>query len=82
MLSTPWHIARYAGTIPKQSSQHRYEITKSCRFHQDHGHDTKDCYTLKEQIEELIQRRHLNKFLPKAHETSPRPQDPLSIKLM
>ena len=27
---------------------------KYCRFHRDHGHDTADCYDLKQQIEALI----------------------------
>ena len=27
---------------------------KYCRFHWDHGHDTNECYDLKQQIENLI----------------------------
>ena len=34
---------------PNRRSKDKY-----CRFHQDHGHDTADCYDLKQQIEALI----------------------------
>ena len=36
---------------------------KSCRFHKDHGHYREDCKDLKEQIEELIRKRKLQKFI-------------------
>ena len=32
---------------------------KYCRFHRDHGHDTADCYDLKQQIEALIRQGKL-----------------------
>ncbi|XP_075654810.1 uncharacterized protein LOC142624978 [Castanea sativa] len=32
---------------------------KYCRFHQDHGHDTADCYDLKPQIKAFIRRERL-----------------------
>ena len=34
---------------PSKRSRDKY-----CRFHQDHGHDTSECYDLKQQIEALI----------------------------
>ena len=34
---------------PTKRSRNKY-----CRFHRDHGHDTTDCYDLKQQIEALI----------------------------
>ena len=34
---------------PNKRSRDKY-----CRFHQDHGHDTSECYDLKQQIEALI----------------------------
>ena len=34
---------------PNKRSRDKY-----CRFHQDHDHDTADCYNLKQQIEALI----------------------------
>lgn len=36
---------------PKKRSHDKYY-----HFHWDHGHDTNDCFDLKEQIEALIQR--------------------------
>ena len=38
---------------------------KYCRFHKDHDHYTKDCRDLKEQIEELIWKRKLQRFVKK-----------------
>ena len=38
---------------------------KYCRFHRDHGHDTADCYDLKQQIEALIREGKLQKFVSK-----------------
>nr|XP_023900523.1 uncharacterized protein LOC112012362 [Quercus suber] len=35
------------------------------RFHQDHGHDTTDCYDLKQQIEALVRQGKLQKFVSK-----------------
>ena len=38
---------------------------KYCRFHKDHGHYTEDCRDLKEQIEELIRKGKLQKYVKK-----------------
>ena len=38
---------------------------KYCRFHRDRGHDTTDCYDLKQQIEALIKQGKLQKFVRK-----------------
>ena len=38
---------------------------KYCRFHRDCGHDTTDCYDLKQQIEALIKQGKLQKFVRK-----------------
>ena len=37
-----------------QSDPTKQSRNKYCRFHYDHGHDTVDCYDLKQQIEALI----------------------------
>ena len=41
---------------PFHSSPHVHDKNKYCCFHKDHGHYTKDCRDLKEQIEELIRK--------------------------
>ena len=36
---------------------------KYCRFHRDHGHDTDECFDLKQQIKNLIRQGKLRNFL-------------------
>ena len=45
-----------------------------CRFHRDHGHDTADYFDLKQQIEALIRKGRLQKFVSKER-TNPPPQE-------
>ncbi|XP_030963820.1 uncharacterized protein LOC115984984 [Quercus lobata] len=40
---------------------------KYCRFHRDHGHDTDECYDLKQQIENLIRQGKLRHFVRSDH---------------
>ena len=49
---------------------------KYCRFHQDHGHDTTDCYDLKQQIEALIRQGKLQRFVSKEKMDPPQKQTP------
>ena len=43
-------------TFPSKLKEDPYKRSrdKYCRFHHDHGHDTADCYDLKQQIEAII----------------------------
>ena len=52
---------------PLTSSSRKRDLKKYCRFHKDHGHYTDECRDLKEQIEELIVRGKLQKFVKKDH---------------
>ncbi|XP_077248387.1 uncharacterized protein LOC143888001 [Tasmannia lanceolata] len=45
------------------SKGNRRDPSKYCRFHKDHGHDTDECWQLKEEIEQLIGRGYLKKYI-------------------
>ena len=48
---------------PLHSSPQIHNKNKYYHFHKDHGHYTEDCRDLKEQIEELIQKGKLQKYV-------------------
>ena len=46
-----------------KSDPARRDDTKYCEFHKGHGHRTNDCIQLKKEIEYLIRRGHLNRYV-------------------
>ncbi|KAL0444272.1 UNVERIFIED_CONTAM: hypothetical protein Slati_2149900 [Sesamum latifolium] len=48
---------------PMQDNPKRMKSEQFCHFHEDRGHDTEDCYNLKDEIEKLIQKGHFREFL-------------------
>ena len=46
-----------------KSDPARRDDTKYCEFHKDHGHRTDDCIQLKNEIEYLIRRGHLSRYV-------------------
>ena len=57
---------------PLHSSPNVCNKRKYCLFHKDHGYYIEDCRDLKEQIEELIQKGKLYKFVKKRESSKPR----------
>ena len=51
--------------------------TKYCEFHRDHGHQTDDCIQLRKEIEYLIRRGYLRRFIaPEGQDQAQQPQPP------
>ena len=53
----------YPGKLKRDPN--RRSRDKYCHFHGNHGHDTADCYDLKQQIKTLIKQGKLQKFIKK-----------------
>ena len=51
------------------------DATKYCRYHRGIGHNTEDCWALKDKLEELIQAGYLAQFVKRSdnHQAGPRP---------
>ncbi|RWW48723.1 hypothetical protein BHE74_00045179 [Ensete ventricosum] len=62
---------------PMRNRAKEWDCGCYCRFHYDYGHDTEECYDLKNQNEDLICRGHLDRYIRKPHEPSLRPKGPV-----
>ncbi|RWW50153.1 hypothetical protein BHE74_00043606 [Ensete ventricosum] len=58
-------------THPKERDQRRYYC-----FHRNYDHDVKEGYDLKNQIEYLSHREHLDRYMRKSHKPSPQSKGP------
>ena len=66
-----------------KSDPARRDDTKYCEFHKDHGHRTDDCIQIKKEIEYLIQRGHLSRYVaPEGRERvqTPPPRQPTLVQ--
>ena len=62
----------FPGKLKGDSSKRTRD--KYCSFHRDHGHDTANCYDLKQQIEALIRQGKLQRFVNKERADQPQEQ--------
>ena len=60
---------------PLSTSSRKCDPKKYYHFHKDYGHYTDECHNLKEQIEEMIQRGKLQKFVERDHQPQSRADD-------
>ncbi|RWV85488.1 hypothetical protein GW17_00052718 [Ensete ventricosum] len=51
---------------PMKSRPRQWDWGRYYHFHRDYGHDTEECYDLKNQIESLIHRGHLSRYVSRA----------------
>ena len=66
-----------------KSNPVRRDDTKYCEFHKDHRHRTDDCIQLKKEIEYLIRRGHLSRYMaPNGQERvqPPPPRQPTPVQ--
>ena len=60
---------------PLHSSPNMRDKKKYCRFHRDHGHLTEECRDINEQIDELIRKGKLQKYVKKGESNRFRDND-------
>ena len=59
-----------------RTDQTKIDNTRYCEFHRDHGHRTDDCIQLREEIEYLIRRGYLNRYIASEGQAQAQPPPP------
>ena len=59
-----------------RSDPTKRDNTRYCEFHRDHGHRTDDCIQLRKEIEYLIRRRYLRRFVASEGQNQTQPPPP------
>ncbi|XP_052728545.1 uncharacterized protein LOC128195325 [Vigna angularis] len=59
-------------TLQTKPSPRYADERKSCHFHQNRGHTTEECITLKNEIERLVRAGHLRKYIQEARRSPER----------
>ena len=59
-----------------RSDPTKRDNTRYCEFHRDHGHRTDDCIQLRKEIEYLIRRRYLRRFVASEGQSQAQPPPP------
>ena len=79
-VSQVLRVVRYEQFLrwPSQmrSGPTKRDNTRNCEFHRDHGHRTDDCIQLRKEIEYLIQRGYLRRFVDFEGQSQAQPPPP------
>ncbi|XP_014517192.1 uncharacterized protein LOC106774662 [Vigna radiata var. radiata] len=59
----PQYIHYTPLNAPRTKVMEEADESKYCRYHQNRGHTTEDCKTLKDKLESLVQQGHLRQFV-------------------
>ncbi|PON68030.1 hypothetical protein PanWU01x14_098340, partial [Parasponia andersonii] len=71
----------YRQPEPMKRDRVRRKPNKFCRYHNDIGHDTNNCFTLKDEIERFIKERRLQQYSKQNNERrEENQQQPLKIQ--